>query len=67
MKKTYQQPTTLVAVIEMQQIIAASPLGPVEEGHNQNEVPTTDATSGNLSRRRRSVWDDEEEEENGLW
>ena len=49
MKKTYQNPTTKVIEIELQQMIAMSALG------------TTQATSGNLSREG-SAWDDDDEE-----
>lgn len=51
MKKIYKTPTTNVVKVELTHMIAISTLG------------NTDATSGNLSRRGRSVWDDEEEDD----
>ena len=60
MKKIYQSPETLLMTIATQQMIAASELIK-DNQQNLNEAPTTNETSGNLSRR--SVWDDEEEEE----
>jgi len=60
MKKIYQSPETLLMTIATQQMIAASEL--IKDNQQDlNEAPTTNETSGNLSRR--SVWDDEEEEE----
>lgn len=50
MKKTYINPTTTVVKIELSHMIALSTLG------------TTNETSGNLSRRRNDVWDDDEED-----
>ena len=61
MKKTYQIPETLLVAIAAQQMIAASELIKDNQQDLEN-APGTDATSGNLSRRR-TVWDDEEEEQ----
>ena len=58
MKATYQQPMTELLGMISTEMIAASLLTPVEEGQDLNEAPTTDETSGNLSRY--SVWDDED-------
>lgn len=59
MKAIYQKPSTEFMSTMMSQLMVASP---VEKGFdpNSDDVPTTDATSGNLSRRK--VWDDEDEE-----
>ena len=57
--KKYIIPATQVVNITVGTIIAGSP---VEKGFDPTDTETTDATSGNLSRRR-NVWDDEEEEE----
>ena len=54
MKKIYQIPTISVIKIQTTQILAGSDLN-----YKDN---TTEATSGNLSRRR-SFWDDEDTEE----
>ena len=66
MKATYQQPTTDIMVLETIKMIAASNgalLGTTEPGViDLNSAEDTDATNGNLARRR-SVWDDEDEEE----
>lgn len=61
MKKIYQTPATITTVVELQQMIAASPLGNPEDGFTMTVAPETEATSGNMSRRR-SVWGDEEED-----
>ncbi|MBQ7510248.1 MAG: hypothetical protein IJT53_05020 [Prevotella sp.] len=63
MKKTYQNPKTDIVTISVAQMIATSSnnYGQPEQGQDLNTVETTEATSGNLSRR--SVWDDEDEEE----
>ena len=56
MKKTYIAPSIIWMEAETEEMISASG---VENGFKlDGEVPTTEATSGNLSRR--SVWDDEE-------
>lgn len=61
MKRIYQTPETELVTISVEQMIAIS--GPVEDGFKTTDpVPTTDETSGNLSRRR-DIWADEEEEE----
>lgn len=63
MKAIYQQPTTIVVVLQTQRMIAQSQLKDlVEEGEDLDNAPETTATYGNLSRRHRSVWDDDEEE-----
>ena len=51
MKKIYKTPTTNVVKVELTHMIAISTIG------------DTDATSGNLSRRGNSVWDEDEEYE----
>jgi len=54
MKKTYLSPNTTILVIEVQQVIAASPAGTdVKDGGASSDYET-------LSRRSISVWDDEE-------
>ena len=60
MKAIYQKPSTEFMSTTMSQLMAASLPEKVEDGFNPNDTPTTDATSGNLSRRK--VWDDEDEE-----
>ena len=58
MKKIYQMPTIKWLEAETEEMIASSPL---ENGFNMDEVDTTNETSGNLSRKGYSVWDDEDE------
>jgi len=65
MKAIYQQPTTDIYLVATTQMIAASDLIK-NNSQNLGEAPTTDATSGNLSRRR-SLWDEEEEEDELLY
>ena len=62
--KTYLKPNTDVLYISVEQMIAASgPVGPGStDNHDLNTAPTTDETSGNLSRRK-DIWADDEEEE----
>ena len=63
MKKTYQIPEIEMTVIASAPILAGS-LGDDPTTHPfdpNNNPPTTDASSGNLSRRR-SVWDYEEDD-----
>ena len=60
MKKIYQAPEIVMALIETTRMIAASG---VEDGFNIDDAPETDDTSGKLSRRRRDIWQDEDEEE----
>jgi len=60
MKKTYKMPNTQVVEVELQQVIASSPLtidgsGDVTGGELQKEGATGDAMS------RVDVWGDEEE------
>ena len=63
MKAIYQQPTTIVVVLQTQRMIAYSQLKDlVEEGEDLDNAPETTEISGNLSRHR-SVWDDDEEED----
>jgi hypothetical protein len=62
MKKIYENPTTDIISMSVSELMAAS-LG---NGDNPNNIDlgqagTTNATSGNLSRR--SVWDDEVDDE----
>ena len=57
MKTTYQKPKTEFIVVALSQLMAGSP---VEDGFNQNETPTTEESSGNLSRSF-SVWGDDED------
>ena len=53
------QPSLKWMEAETEEMIAASA---VENGFTINEsTPTTDATSGNLSRQNSSIWDDDEE------
>ncbi len=61
MKKTYQTPETLLTAVELQQMIAISGngYGQPELGQDLDKVEDTQASDGNLSRRR-SVWDDED-------
>ena len=61
MKKKYQSPEAQLVLVNTLQMIAASP---VENGFDPSKpIGTTGATSGNLSRRGYSVWDDENEED----
>ena len=60
MKKIYMMPETLVLNIQTSSMIAGSQFGPVEEGQNLSDAPTTDDTSGNLGRR--GLWDDDDDE-----
>ena len=61
MKTTYLKPNTDMLYLSVEQMIAASkPI--TESGGKLEDVPETEATSGNLSRRK-DIWADEEEEE----
>ena len=65
MKKIYENPTTDILTYSESLMTAASN-GLLGDGENPNSINlgnagTTDATSGNLSRR--SVWDDEVDDE----
>ena len=63
MKKTYQAPETLLTTIAFQQVLTGSNnYGQPEQGQDLSTVGETEATEGNLSRRR-TVWDEEEEED----
>ena len=61
MKAIYQKPNTELFNVTVAQMIAASLPEKVEDGFNQNDAPTTEATSGNLSRK--DLWEDEYEDE----
>ena len=63
MKKTYQTPATFTTVVELKEMITASPYGQPEKGFDMNSLEETGETSGNLSRGHHSAWDDEYEEE----
>ncbi len=60
MKKIYQAPALKWVEAETEEMMAGSPV-PVENGFSLKTENKTDETSGNLSRRGRSIWDDEEE------
>lgn len=61
MKKTYLIPSTDVALVETQLMIAGSNnYGQPEQGQDLSQAEETNATSGNLSRRR-SVWGEEDD------
>ena len=63
MKATYQHPTTDIVSVSTEQMIASSNnYGEPEKGQDLSNAEETNATSGNLSRRR-SVWDEEGEDE----
>lgn len=67
MKATYQKPVTDIIILSSHANILTGSGGLLGDGEEPNDLDldnpaTTDATSGNLSRRK-SVWDDEEEEE----
>ena len=60
MKKTYINPETCIVLLTMQSMIAGSnPQGFNENLDNDNPITPDEM----LSRRQRSVWDDEELEE----
>lgn len=54
MKKIYQVPALTIVRVGMTPILAGSP------GYDEERL--TEQTSGNLSRRGGSIWDDEDEE-----
>lgn len=60
--KIYQKPTTDTLCLSVEQMIAIS--GPVKPDGNTDlsTASETEATSGNLSRRK-DIWEDEEDEE----
>ena len=63
MKAIYQKPSTEEVFVSVSQLMSASQTPQnVEEGFDPTDTPTTEETSGNLSRRR-TVWEDEEEDE----
>jgi len=67
MKATYQKPVTDIITLSSHANILTGSGSLLGDGEKPNDLDldnaaTTDATSGNLSRRK-SVWDDEEEEE----
>ena len=55
MKKTYQTPAINVVRISSTQILAGSP--------GYDTMNMTSETSGNLSRRRSTLWEDDDDEE----
>ena len=57
MKKIYQMPAVRWMEAQTEQMIAVSV---IENGFNQASAPTTEATSGNLSRQT-TVWGEDEE------
>ena len=57
MKAKYQTPSIETISSDLCDLIMASG---VEEGFNTSTAPTTEETSGNLSRR--DIWNDEEED-----
>jgi hypothetical protein len=61
MKKTYQQPETLAISVELESMIAQSP---VEKGFSLSGAHSTNATSGNLGRERGTSTQDDIDE---LW
>ena len=63
MKAIDQKPSTEEIIVAISPLMSQSQTPEkVEDGFDPNDTPTTDQTSGNLSRRR-TVWDEEEEEE----
>ena len=68
MKATYQKPVTdIITLSSHANILTVSGGGLLGDGEKPNDLDlenagTTDAVSGNLSRRK-NVWDDEQEEE----
>ena len=58
--KTYQKPEVDILDIMTEEMIAVSPI--TEQGGNLNDAPTTNATSGNLSRQK-DLWETYEEPE----
>ena len=65
MKTTYLKPEMDVLYYAAEQLMSASkPI--TETGGNLNETPETEATSGNLSRRK-DIWADDEEEEEEMY
>ena len=57
MKKTYQNPQTDILTMSMSELMSASlGNGPDPNNIDLSTAGTTDATSGNLSRR--TLWDD---------
>ncbi|MBQ9356611.1 MAG: hypothetical protein IJT98_04915 [Prevotella sp.] len=63
MKTTYQKPSVEIVKLETTRMIAASKLLDDTLGLEQDlsKAPTTNETSGNLSRYHNSLWDDEDE------
>lgn len=56
MKKTYKMPNTQVVEVELQQVIAASPLTVVDGEVKSGVLQDDDATGVAMSRS--NVWDD---------
>ena len=63
MKTIYLKPTTDEIYVNVEQLLSNAS-DPVKPGGNTDlgNAPTTDDTSGNLSRRK-DIWTDDEEEE----
>ena len=61
MKKTYLMPTIRWKETETEEMIAASYGNNLEGGFNLGNLGTTDAQSGNLSRKN-DLWAEDEEE-----
>ena len=60
--KTYMKPNINIVNIEIQQILAGSPLDTSSATPQQTDFGgETDKTDGNLSRGGRGFWDDEDE------
>ena len=60
--KTYMKPNINIVNIEIQQILAGSPLDTSTATPQQTDFGgETDKTGGNLSRGGRGFWDDEED------
>ena len=65
MKTTYLKPEMDVLYYAAEQLMSASkPI--TETGGDLKETPETEATSGNLSRRK-DIWADDEEEEEEMY
>ena len=61
MKKTYIMPEVEIVNVELQNVVAASPLGDPEDGFTPTGAPSLgeETNSGNMSRGS-SLWDDED-------
>lgn len=58
MKATYQAPAVEQLLADTDMLLVASLPEVLTEGQNLENAPTTEETSGNLSRN--SIWDDED-------